>query len=75
MSDSQQKLVHMANQIIQNLRQLPPDEAVETLTNHINKFWDPRMRKGILALAKAGGAGFDPMLMQVIPSIHPPKAS
>ncbi len=75
MSDSQQKLVHMANQIIQNLRQLPADEAVATLTNHINKFWDPRMRKGILALAQAGGAGFDPMLLKVIPAIHPPKAS
>ena len=75
MSDSQQKLVHMANQIIENLRQLPPAEAVATLTNHINKFWDPRMRKGIIALAKAGCAGFDPMLIEVIPAINPPKNS
>ncbi len=73
MSDSQQRLVHMANQIAANLRQLPHAEAVETLGSHINKFWDPRMRIGLLALAKEGGSGFDPMLVQAIPAIVAPQ--
>ena len=30
------------------------------ITEHIRKFWDPRMRKQIMAHLEAGGAGLDP---------------
>jgi formate dehydrogenase subunit delta len=30
------------------------------VSEHIRKFWDPRMRKQIFAHLDAGGAGLDP---------------
>ena len=50
------KLVHMANQIARNLQVQGHDEAVAATLSHIVKFWDPRMKATIVALA-AEGAG------------------
>ena len=30
------------------------------IAEHLEKFWDPRMRKAICAYVDAGGAGLDP---------------
>jgi formate dehydrogenase subunit delta len=45
-----QRLIHMANQI-GAFFQAEPDRAValEGITSHLKRFWDPRMRKQILA--------------------------
>eukprot|EP01037_Dinobryon_pediforme_P013420 gene13420-13534_t len=50
-------------------------QAVAGLADHINKFWDPRMRREILALAAAGAAGFEPLVTKAIPAVKPPKAN
>ena len=49
MSDTNERLVYMANQIARNFMALGHDEAVRSTAEHIEQFWDPRMREQILA--------------------------
>jgi formate dehydrogenase subunit delta len=51
-------LVKMANNIAAFF-QAEPDRAtaVHGVVDHMRKFWDPRMRKQIIAHYHAGGAG------------------
>jgi formate dehydrogenase subunit delta len=44
-------VVRLANDIAAQFRHLPPDEAAADVANHIRRFWDPRMRAELLALA------------------------
>lgn len=60
-----EKLVYMANQIAKNLAVQGEAAAVAT-ADHIKKFWDPRMRKRIVAQLEAGGAGLEPTARQAI---------
>lgn len=41
----------MSNQIAQYFAAYPDDEAVEGVRDHLEKFWDPHMRRDLLALA------------------------
>ncbi len=51
-------LVTMANQISQFFESQPNhNEAVTGVMTHIRKFWDPRMRRVIIAHNEAGGEG------------------
>jgi formate dehydrogenase subunit delta len=54
------RLVYMANQIGDFFRAQGPDAAVAGVEDHLRKFWDPRMRREIVAHLNAGGAGLDP---------------
>jgi formate dehydrogenase subunit delta len=54
------KLVRMANQIGAFFRSQDTDTASAKTAEHIGKFWDPRMRKAIIAYVDADGAGLDP---------------
>ena len=49
-------LVKMANQIGDFFESMPDAaEAREGIANHIKRFWDPRMRRALLATLDAGG--------------------
>jgi formate dehydrogenase subunit delta len=63
---SPDKLVYMANQIGKFFASQGPDVAVAGIADHIEKFWDPRMRAAIFAHLGAGGAGLDPPVRQAI---------
>jgi formate dehydrogenase subunit delta len=54
------KLVHMANQIASFFVTQSAQPAPVGTAAHIRKFWDPRMRKTIVAHLDAGGAGLSP---------------
>ena len=41
---SPDRLIHMANQIGSFFRSQGPGKAVLGIADHIQKFWDPRMR-------------------------------
>ncbi|HXX03781.1 MAG TPA: formate dehydrogenase subunit delta [Xanthobacteraceae bacterium] len=58
---SPEKLVYMANQIGKFFTSQGEEQAVAGTADHLRKFWDPRMRAGIVAHLKAGGAGLDPV--------------
>jgi formate dehydrogenase subunit delta len=57
---SPDRLIYMANQIGSFFKSQGSGKAVPGITDHIQKFWDPRMRSAILAHLAAGGAGLDP---------------
>jgi formate dehydrogenase subunit delta len=51
-------LVRMANQIGDFFAAMPDhEEALEGIATHLKKFWDPRMRRELLAHVDAEGAG------------------
>lgn len=63
---SVEKLVYMANQISKFFASQGHAVAVAGTADHIEKFWDPRMRKAIFAHLKEGGAGLDPVAHEAI---------
>jgi formate dehydrogenase subunit delta len=56
-----ERLVAMANDIAAFF-DADPDKAVaaEGVRFHLTRFWDPRMRRQIIAHVGAGGAGLSP---------------
>jgi formate dehydrogenase subunit delta len=56
----------MANQIGKFFKAQGDDKAVAGISEHIKKFWDPRMRKAIYAHVDAGGKGLDPLVHDAI---------
>ncbi len=58
---SPEKLTVMANQIARFFAHLGPERAPAEIADHLRKFWDPRMRRAIIAHVTAGGGGLDPL--------------
>ncbi len=63
---SPERLVYMANQIGRFFASQGPDEAVAGTHDHILKFWDPRMREGIVAYVDGGGEGLEPNVRDAV---------
>ena len=63
---SPDRLVYMANQIGKFFAAQRADEAVPGIADHIEKFWDPRMRAAIVAYLDAGGEGLDPPVREAL---------
>jgi formate dehydrogenase subunit delta len=64
------RLVYMANQIGKFFQSQGHDQAIAGVAEHIRKFWDPRMRKGIYAHLDAGGAGLDPNVLEALTTLR-----
>jgi formate dehydrogenase subunit delta len=64
------KLVYMANQIGTFFKSQDLHSASAKIAEHITKFWDPRMRRAIIAHLDAGGAGLDPAARQAIEALR-----
>ena len=58
---SPEKLVYMANQIGKFFAHRPEAQAVADTADHLKKYWEPRMRREIVAHLGKGGAGLDPI--------------
>jgi formate dehydrogenase subunit delta len=65
--DSQQ-LIKMANQIGQFFESMPNREAAQKdLATHLKRFWDPRMRRTILAsIDKEEAASMMPIVREAV---------
>lgn len=63
---SPEKLVYMANQIAKYFAHQPEDQAVASTADHLKKFWDPRMRRTIVAHLVTGRQGLEPLTRQAI---------
>jgi formate dehydrogenase subunit delta len=68
---TEDKLVYMANQIGAFFKSQDLDTASAKIAEHITKFWDPRMRRAIVAHLDAGGAGLDPAVRLAIEALRP----
>ncbi len=67
---SEERLIYMANQISKFFASQKHDAAVKGMSEHIAKFWDPRMRSHIRAHLAAGGAGLEPLAREAIASLQ-----
>ena len=59
MSSTLDRLVMMANQIGRFFTPQREGDTVAAIADHLEKFWDPRMKAAIVAHLAAGGAGLD----------------
>ena len=69
---SPEKMVHMANQIATFFRSKPESEAASGVADHINDFWEPRMRRQLFELLDSGGTGLDPLVISAASLIRRP---
>jgi len=62
-----ENLVKMANDIA-NFFNSEPERATAIfgVSNHLRKFWDPRMRKAIVRHLEQGGAGLNDLAREAI---------
>ena len=67
---SPDKLVYMANQIGKFFASQGEDKAVPLIADHLVKFWDPRMRRGIIEYVAASGSGLDPAVQKAVESLR-----
>ncbi|MCX4641704.1 MULTISPECIES: formate dehydrogenase subunit delta [unclassified Streptomyces] len=56
----------MANDIAVNLAHLPAGRAAAELAGHISRFWDPRMRTRLCALADGDAPGMHPLVIEAV---------
>jgi len=59
-------MVHTANQIALFFASYPHDEAVAGVTDHLQKFWEPRMRKQIIEYVAHGGGGLHQLALEAV---------
>lgn len=65
-------LVKMANQIESYFRSDPDrDAAVIAIESHLRRFWDPRMRKAIVAHCDLGGEGLGELARAAVIRLKP----
>jgi formate dehydrogenase subunit delta len=63
---SHDKLAYMANQIGRFFQSQKPETAVAAIEDHLLKFWDPRMRRTIVAQLAEGRIELDPLVRQAV---------
>ncbi|MBX5242799.1 formate dehydrogenase subunit delta [Rhizobium sp. NLR22b] len=72
--DTKTKLVYMANQIATFFKSQPQNEAAQGVATHINKFWEPRMRRQLFEILEEEENGLDALVLQAAPMIRKPEA-
>lgn len=70
--DLDAKIVRMANQIGIFFETKPHEVGVAGVADHINKFWEPRMRRQFFRLVEAGDAGFRPIVLEAALTVRKP---
>ena len=69
---SAERLVQMANDIGHFFGAEPKRaDAIAGIAGHIQRFWDPRMRRQIAAHLAAGGEGLEDLTREAIASLKP----
>ncbi|TAA59535.1 formate dehydrogenase subunit delta [Shinella sp. JR1-6] len=70
------KIPRMANQIATFFHSQPKSEGPNGVATHINKFWEPRMRRQLFDIVdNHAGEGLDSLVLAAVPMIHrPPPA-
>jgi len=66
------KLVYMANQIAAFFHTQSKDEAILGVADHINHFWEPRMRTQLFAILEEEDNGLDDLVVAAAAHIRRP---
>ena len=68
-------MIRMANQISDFFKSYTEKEAIEGISDHISKFWEPRMRRDFFVHVDSGGKGFSELVMKAAVAVKRPKAA
>ena len=71
-ASTQDRLIRMANQIATFFDSQPRSERVDGIATHINKFWEPRVRRQFFELVDNGVEGFHPTVLEAASHINRP---
>lgn len=66
------KIVRMANQIATFFLSQPEEVRVAGVSNHINKFWEPRMRRQFFEIVDNGGGDLLPLVIEASRQVNRP---
>jgi len=70
-----QQLVRMANDIANFFRSEPDrQDAVQGIAAHIQRFWEPRMRRQILEHVQHTGSELDELVREALSHVSAPPA-
>jgi len=69
---SPDKLRYQANHIATFFASQPEAEQIEGVADHINKFWDPRMRMQLFEISDQSTEGFQPMVLAALEKVKRP---
>ena len=67
-----EKLVRMANQIADFFHSKPREEGIAGVAEHINKFWEPRMRRQLFEMLEGGTENFNELVVAASAKIKRP---
>ena len=68
-----QTTVRMANQIANFFGGYGPGIAPKEIADHINRFWEPRMRAAFFDHLAAGGEGLSQLVKDAAPMVRRPS--
>lgn len=63
-------MVHMANQIALYFASYPKEEAVAGVADHLQKFWERRMKQQIIQYIAQGGNGLHELVVEAVKRLH-----
>jgi formate dehydrogenase subunit delta len=66
---AEDRLIYMANQIAGFFSAQGEARAVPAIANHIQRYWEPRMRTALLAAPEEKRAGLNPLVAKALPLI------
>ena len=66
------KLIMMANQIATYFKTQPGTGQAEEVADHINDFWEPRMRRQLAEYVDRDGQGLTPLALDAMPHVRLP---
>jgi formate dehydrogenase subunit delta len=72
---SPEKLAYMANQIGKFFAHQKHEQAVASITDHLRRYWDPRMRATIIAEYDAVKTRLDPLVQEAIGQLRRPDVA
>jgi len=67
-----EKLIYMANQIADFFRAQGQERAVKGIADHVQRFWDPHMRRRFLTIA-AEHVDIDPLVAEAFKLVKVPN--
>lgn len=65
-------MLRLAGEIAMQFEHRPVAEAAAVMAEHIRQFWDPRMRRALLAAVDAG-ADAAPLVLTAAGLLRPPR--
>jgi len=65
------RLTYMANQIGRHFISQAAADPEHRIADHLRRFWDPSMRKVIIAYVAKGGSGLLPEVTQAVKLLEP----